>query len=61
MAQQVKDPSGHCNGLGCCCGVGLIPGLGDSTWRGCGGRKGEFKKEVNCVKDILVPNGDFPL
>ena len=25
-----------CSGLGHCCGVGSLPGLGTSTWHGCG-------------------------
>ena len=29
IAQQVKDPNCHCSGLGCYCGVGLTPGLGN--------------------------------
>ena len=26
---------GHCSGSGCCCDVGLIPGLGTSACHGC--------------------------
>ena len=31
-AEQIKDPVlSHCSGLGCCCGMDSIPGLGISN------------------------------
>ena len=35
----------HCSSLGCCCGVGLIPGPGTSICGGCGQKKKKKKKE----------------
>lgn len=36
MAHEVKDPCCHCSREGTCCGTGVIPGPGISTFYGSG-------------------------
>ena len=42
VAQQVKDQHCHYSSSGCCCGVGLIPGLGTSAYHGHDQKKREY-------------------
>ena len=42
----------HCSSLGCCCGVGLIPGPGTSICGGCGQKKKKRKKEKKEIVKI---------
>ena len=43
----------HCYGLGHCCGVGSIPGLGTSACHGCGQNKNK-KRYSQSVNPILI-------
>ena len=44
VAQWVGDLALHCCGSGCCCGTGLIPGLGTSTYHSAAKKKRKKKK-----------------
>ena len=47
----------HCSGLDCCCGAGLIPGLGISTCRGCSQKKFRiFKYEIFVCFSFYLTN-----
>ena len=41
----VKDLLLSCSVLGCCCGMGLIPGPRTSTCQGCGKKKKKKKRK----------------
>ena len=45
MAQQVRDLVLSLQGLGHCCGVGLIPGPGTASCHRCGQKKKEKKRK----------------
>ena len=51
VVQRVKRC--HCSGLGCCCGAGLIPGMGTFTRHGHSQKKEERKEKTSlCLTHI---------
>ena len=49
MAQWNRDLVLYCRGLGHCCDVGLIPGLGTLT---CHGHSKKKKKKSSCIAEM---------